>query len=161
MTPDLHVHVDGRGLSRPLIDNWLPDLHVDAVWVIGTPADLPDEHDLDRCPVPVIVLSPHDLVAAALEPCDEPRGVLVVFSDLSAIAEAATLGFLPRRVVLTHVPPRDGSDRIAAGVELTEGDHEIVADLGGREVEFVVQSLPNVTARSLTPRPPDESRETP
>lgn len=156
MTPDLHVHVDGRGLSRPLIDNWLPTLHVDAVWLIGTPADLPDESELDRCPVPVIVLSPHDLVAAALEPCSEPRGVMVVFPGLDGIADAATLGFLPRRVVLTHVPPRDGSQRIAAGVELTPGDHDIVSDLGGRDVEFVVQSLPNVTARSLTPRTPDE-----
>lgn len=145
MKHSLRVLVDDRGLARQVRDIWLPHIDPDVVWLVGHPPAELDE--LARDPIPVVHLSPTDVVAAVAESDFDAVRVLAIFADLTNVSEAALFGLEPLQVTITALSGSDDTERFAAGVELSDDDHDILRRLTAAHFEFAVQPLPNVTAR--------------
>ena len=152
MTHRPRLHVDDRGVTRALVDHWLPQLDVDVVWLVG-PSVFDEE--LLRDVVPFIPLSALELATVVAEPPAEATRVLALFSSLLDLAEAAALGLGPDRVVIQHLGAQEGAERISAHVHLADGDLNAVRALQAAGFSFELQSLPIVTARAWAPLAPD------
>lgn len=137
MSSELRVLLDQRGVHRATGELWVPAYRADVVWWVGDHAG--DEGPLEAAAgVPVIRLSPSDLVGVAAEPQAESR-VLVV-ARAAGLLQAIDLGFWSPRATLVVDDDAESLDALVAlGVELLE------------------QRLPNVTPRRRTRTAPVES----
>lgn len=136
--------LDERGISRPLLENWVPSFDPDVIWLVSD-SDIDD--DLARETVPVLPLSPFEIGAALAEVPDAPARVLLVFTSVDLLASATRMGIAPTRVTLLHA--RGPGERQSSQVTLDAAALERLRALAGRGFEFVLQPLPNVTGRAL------------
>lgn len=142
--PRLKLHVDERGVTRQLVDLWLPHVDADVVWVVGAP--IPDE-ELERDAVPFVSLSAVDAATVCAEVSDDTPRALVVFASLDALHTAALMGLPPERVTLLHIASDESSTRLAADIHVSESQIALLAALEDLGFSFEIRPLPNVTAR--------------
>src|SRR5699024_1939633 len=69
MNNHLWIFIDDRGLSRPILELWVPALNIDVIWTTGKTIE--DEIDLNAEASPALELSPADIAALSSEFSDE------------------------------------------------------------------------------------------
>lgn len=148
--PRLRLHLDDRGMSRQLLDLWLPHFGADAVWIVG--AEIPDE-DWVRAGVPLVSLSVVEAAAAAQEHLGNKAQALVVFTSIADLADAADMGLPVSLVTLQHLAESEDTERLGASVHINRQDLATCAALRGSGFSFEIKSLPNITARVWHPSP--------
>lgn len=148
-SPLLRAHLDDRGLSRALLEMWIPHLAVDTVWLVDVqpPLDVRTRTEL----LPVVPLSAVDLAAVAAEPRGESARVLVAFGSVEALRIAAGLGFGPTRLTINHHRPGADSRRVAPEVELDAPALDGLVELEELGFSFEIQPNPHVTPRPWSP----------
>ncbi|MFT6398448.1 MAG: mannose/fructose/N-acetylgalactosamine-specific phosphotransferase system component IIB [Bradymonadia bacterium] len=152
MTPRPRLHLDDRGVSRTLLELWIPAIDPDVIWIVG--GDLPGD-ELRRGTVPFIGLSAVDAAAVAAEPGATDLRVLAVFCSIHALKEAAAMGLSPDKVTVSSLGDQERERRVAATLHLNADELTLARTLEERGWTFAIQSLPNVTPRCW--RPSEES----
>ncbi len=142
--PTLRLHVDDRGVSRQLIDLWLPHFDADAVWIVG--AELPDDV-LERTDIPFVAMSAIEVASVAIELAETAARALVVFASVDALYEAAQLGLPPARVTLQHLEESDETVRLGVSVHLRPAWTTNLSALEALGFSFEIKGMPSVTAR--------------
>lgn len=156
MSSPLRAILDDRGVSRTLLDLWVPHVDADAVWVIG--GDLPDA-ELARDVVPFVELSPLDVAAVAAEAGGEGLRILAVFCSVSALRQAAVMGLAATRVTIAALGDGSQAHRLGASVHLNSEEYKELGAVAERGFTFDIQGLPNVTARAWRPKEAEASDE--
>ncbi len=148
MSAPLRFHLDDRGVSRALLDLWIPAVDPDVIWIIG--GALPDD-DMEREIVPFIALSSLDVAAVAAEAGGDGLRVLAVFCSVEALKNAALMGLPAGRVTIGALGTEEADIRVAATVHLLADELAVLRSLEEREWSFEIQALPNVTPRPWKP----------
>lgn len=151
MSHNIRFHLDDRGLSRPILEMWIPSTDADALWYIGQDGTEVDQHSGDI--VPMMVLSPMDVTAVMSERSAGGETVIALFESLEMLEEAIDFGLEPCRVTIHHLAPSDEKARASATVFLTDSEIKAIRRLTRMGFEFVAQPLPNTTGLPLSASP--------
>lgn len=144
MNNHLWIFIDDRGLSRPILELWVPALNIDVIWTTGKTIE--DEIDLNAEASPALELSPADIAALSSEFTDEQGHVLVVIDSLKSLQESIDFGLdIPEVTIVHHVKP-DG-ERIGPSATFASEDLKLVENMARGGLKFYIQPIPNVTAR--------------
>ena len=144
MDEQLRIFVDDHGISRSLKEIWLPHIGADLIWI--SEDTVSDEIDLATLNIPMLELSPANIAALSSEETDAPGHIVAIFGSLESLQEAAAIGLQGRPVVIRSYAPEDGQ-RVAPGVHFRPGDQSLISRMRAKGFTFVIQPLPNVTAR--------------
>lgn len=144
----LRIHIDDRGVSRQLLDLWIPQLDIDAIWLVD---EQPSTAEPPGDALPIAALSATDVAAVAAEQADDSRRALAVFTSCDALETAAMFGLPPGRVVLQRLVRDGDTHRVAVDIELDEEALRVLARLEARGFQFEIQSNPHVTSRKWSP----------
>lgn len=146
MTRSFHILVDDRGLSRALLENWVPAIDPDVTWFVGdTDPDPELLHDI----IPVVPMSAMELGSALAEfnaSTNETR-VVAIFESIDHLVRASQFGLAAQRAVLVNI--RGNGDRLSAQVTVSPEQAAQLKKLQEKGFEFNLQPLPNVTSRGL------------
>ncbi len=148
MNRSFHILIDDRGLSRALLENWVPALDPDVIWFIG---DSDPEPDLLHDIVPVVPMSPLEPGAALAELralANETR-VVAIFESIDHLVRAVQFRLTPQRVILVNL--RGHGERLSAQVMVSPEQSSQLKNLQQKGFDFQLQPLPNVTSRGLRP----------
>lgn len=156
MSTPFRAILDDRGVSRALLDMWIPHVDADAVWVIG--GDLPDA-DLARDVVPFVEMSPLDVSAVASEAGGDDVRILAVFCSVAALKQASVMGLTATRITITSLGDGTQAHRVGASVHVSKDELADLAAAARRGFSFDIQGLPNVTARSWRPKLEDPNHD--
>lgn len=140
----LWIFIDDRGLSRPILEFWVPALSIDVIWTTGKTLDA--EIDLNAEGSPALELSPADIAALSSEFTDEQGHVLVVIDSLAALQDAIDFGLEVPEVTIVHHVKTNG-ERVGPSASFTREDIRQVEHMARRGLKFFIQPIPNVTAR--------------
>lgn len=144
MNNHLWIFIDDRGLSRPILELWVPALGIDVIWATGNALD--DEIDLNAEVSPALELSPADIAALSAEFTEEKGHVLVVIDSLTSLQESIDFGLEIPEVTIVHHVKTDG-ERIGPSASFTDEDLRLVEQMARGGLKFYIQPIPNVTAR--------------
>ncbi len=143
MDDHLSVLIDSRGLSRAIVEAWIPALEPDTVWLVS-PSELPDESG----PVPVLRKSAEDIGTADVTSADnDDSSVLVVTTDVASLSGAHRHGLHPCLVKITCL--ESGGQRFAPQVQLSDADRCGLIQLIEAGFRVEICALPNTTPRAL------------
>ena len=156
MSTPFRAILDDRGVSRALLDLWIPHVDADAVWVVG--GELPDA-DLARDIVPFVEMSPLDVAAVASEAGADDVRILAVFCSVHALKQASIMGLGATRVTITSLGNGTQDHRVGASVHVSAAELADLAATARRGFSFDIQGLPNVTARTWRPKLEDSNNE--
>jgi len=147
---DLRYYVDVRGLSRAIVDQWLPHVDADAAWLITGSEPLGPLPD--ALSTPCIAMTPNDLAALVHESnTEDDLRVLVVFASIQSLERAADAGLPPARVTCIQLGDEEAErTRLGTGLHVSDVELELLRSIQARGFELLAQALPNVTPRPLT-----------
>ncbi len=144
MNKRLHFFIDDQGLSRSIRDMWAPSLDIDVIWTTSTAP--PDEIILSDQSTPTLELSPADIAALSIELSAGEGQILVIFHGLHPLIDAVDFGLnIDEVVIVRH--HSDAGERIAPDVYFSENELQQIQQLRLQGIQFVIQPIPNVTAR--------------
>jgi hypothetical protein len=151
-----HILVDDRGLSRALLENWVPALDPDVIWFIGDSEPDPDLlHDI----IPVVPMSAREPGSALVElrATSQEIRIVAIFESIEHLVCAAQFGLTAQRAVLVNI--RAQGERLSAQVMINTEQASQLNSLQQRGFDFHLQPLPNVTSRGLRAATPTVTRD--
>ena len=146
MNRSFHILIDDRGLSRALLENWVPALDPDVIWFVGDSEPDPELlHDIIPV-VPMSVREPGPALAELQATAQETR-IVAIFESVDHLLRASQFGLAAQRAVLVNIDST--GDRLSAQVIVSQEQRVQLNQLQQKGFEFHLQPLPNVTSRGL------------
>lgn len=146
MNRSFHILVDDRGLSRALLENWVPALDPDVIWFIGDSDPDPELlHDI----IPVVPMPAREAGSALVEmrATSQEIRIVALFESIEQLVCAAQFGLSAQRAVLVHI--RVQGERLSPQVMFGAEQAAQLNSLQQKGFEFYLQPLPKVTSRGL------------
>ena len=142
--------IDDRPPTDANLRAWSEHMDADVIWFVSQE---PGAESQPAEVIPLLPFSPADIAVVFREVPAEGRRVLVVFPGGDALEEASRFDLPAQRVTLVHLERPGNRPRLAPGVVLDDVVEEQLRLLAEAGFTFVVQPLPNVTARPFVPPP--------